>query len=152
MQFKNKKLWDECVKKNQDDDFGKGLLTYAERWADLMEVEIKRDIPLEQIAKQTSRDADTEGISGWMYGKAVDILAQCWVHGEQLRVWHNADYGQPEAEGVINPAVMSFDVPDDMSDEQFVGMLGDAIEESGVGRVMSNQEFQEHIKKEKKKK
>ena len=42
-------------------------------------------------AKEASHLADSEGITGFMYGCAVSMLAQCWKHGEELRRWHNKD-------------------------------------------------------------
>ncbi len=35
-------------------------------------------------ADELSRDADTEGITGFMYGFAVSILSQCWEYGKYL--------------------------------------------------------------------
>ena len=66
------------------------------------------------VAKQTSHDADLEGITGFMYGCAVSILSKCWKHGEDLRRWHNLDTqigneGEKanESGGVLNPALLS---------------------------------------------
>jgi hypothetical protein len=64
----------------------------AVRWADLMESRIAEgQDDLGAFAKMTSHEADTSGITGAMYGFSVGILAKCWVHGEALRAWHNAD-------------------------------------------------------------
>lgn len=57
-------------------------------------------------ADKLSYDADTEGITGFMYGCAVSILSQCWEYGQYLRKWHNKEYGY-DGMGVVNPAVMS---------------------------------------------
>jgi len=46
------------------------------------------------------------GITGFMYGCAVNLLSQCWKHGEELRKWHNKEYGH-EGDGVVNPAVFT---------------------------------------------
>ncbi len=43
------------------------------------------------IARETSRTADTDGITGFMFGCTVSALSQFWVHGEELRRWHNLD-------------------------------------------------------------
>lgn len=49
-----------------------------------------------------------------MYGCAVSILSQVWIHGEELRRWHNLDSqigteGEKanESGGVLNPAVLN---------------------------------------------
>lgn len=70
--------------------------------------------PLAEIAEKASDDADTDGISGFMYGCAVSMLAKCWQHGEELRRWnntrfqlHNEGDKANESGGVINPALMT---------------------------------------------
>jgi len=65
---------------------------------------------IEDIAEKASHDADTEGITGFMYGTAVSILAKFWKHGEELRKWHNAKYKKPEISGVVNPAIMTIEI------------------------------------------
>ena len=88
--------------------------TYAECWAELMEDLITKDNLIRDIAKETSRIADTDGITGFMYGMAVSILSKCWIHGEELRIWHNLgtqinDEGKKanKGKGVLNPALLS---------------------------------------------
>jgi hypothetical protein len=74
---------------------------------------------LEQIAEQASHDADVAGITGFMYGAAVAVLADCWEHGEELRRWHNLDSqigneGEKanESGSVLNPALLNIDTGD----------------------------------------
>jgi hypothetical protein len=98
--------WDEYVANNTD-GYGKGIIDYAEAWANLMERRMALGATLEDCAKQASHDADTDGITGFMYGAAVQTLATSWEHGEALRRWHNADYGQPNAKGTLNPALVT---------------------------------------------
>lgn len=113
MKLKNKKLWDETVAKNQD-SYGGGAIRYTEAWADLMEKLMAEGAELSDIAEKASHDADTEGITGFMYGCAVGILAQVWEHGEELRRWHNLDSqigteGEKanESGGTLNPALLN---------------------------------------------
>ena len=66
-------------------------------------------IPIQKMpakARSEPRKADTEGITGFMYGCAVNILSQCWEYGEVLRKWHNKEYDY-EGDGVVNPAIMT---------------------------------------------
>ena len=90
--------------------YGEMVYTFAERWAELMEKDIElSDDPakaIEENANKREREADTDGITGFMYGYAVNILAQCWEYGEILRRWHNKQY-KYDGEGVINPAVLT---------------------------------------------
>lgn len=79
------------------DPYGHACFTYAERWAEMLEnaIENSPDEPMKVIldnADELSREADTEGITGFMYGMAVSILSQCWEYGEELRKWHNKEY------------------------------------------------------------
>lgn len=113
MQLKDKAGWDECVKNNSD-PYGSCAIRYVERWADLMEARLAGGETVEQCAKDTSHEADTEGITGFMYGCAVGILAAVWEHGEVLRRWHNLDTQigdegeRANASGaVLNPAVIN---------------------------------------------
>lgn len=105
--------WRKTVEIN-DDPYGSCAVMYAARWANMMEARMAEGATLEDIAKATSHEADTEGITGFMYGCAVSILSQVWIHGEQLRRWHNLDtqikdegVKANESGGVLNPAILN---------------------------------------------
>ena len=112
MEFSNKPAWDKFVEANQD-SYGNACVKYAEKWAMLMQAKIKGGASVASCADETSSLADDEGITGFMYGCAVSMLAQCWKHGEELRRWHNKDV-QLGTEGdaanksgaVLNPACL----------------------------------------------
>lgn len=104
------KEYKDWYDKNSD-GYGRACFTFAERWANLMEEAIanSEDSPMEVIIKRAdglSDKADTEGITGYMYGCAVNILSLCWEYGELLRKWHNKEYNY-DGEGVINPAILT---------------------------------------------
>lgn len=81
--------WAAFVAANTD-GYGSGVVRYAARWAALMEERMCATVaPLEACVESTSHEADTEGITGFMYGCAVGVLAKVWRHGEALRRWHN---------------------------------------------------------------
>ena len=106
MDLKDQALWDEAVAKNTD-SYGKGVMEFAEHWARLMQAQLAAGKPLTGCAEETSYAADIDGITGFMYGCAVQILSQAWIHGDDLRKWHNKEYGVAEdTEGVVNPAVL----------------------------------------------
>ena len=105
-----KNVYKEYVEKNTD-AYGKAAVDYAIAWAKLMQAEIKAGKKLQDVADKTSHDADTDGITGFMYGCAVSMLSQCWKHGEELRKWHNKEYDH-EGDGVVNPAVLTISVPE----------------------------------------
>lgn len=98
-------------KNNNTDPYGTAIFSYAEAWADLMEKEMESGKKIPDIAKETSHEADTDSITGYMYGAAVAILSQCWEHGDVLRMWHNGEYNY-HGDGVVNPAVINISVND----------------------------------------
>lgn len=105
MEIKDIKAYEDW-KANNTDPYGQGIFRYAEKWANLMETHINNGEKLQDIAKETSHKADTEGITGFMYGASVNILSHCWKYGEELRKWHNGEYDY-EGDGVVNPSVLT---------------------------------------------
>lgn len=96
------------------DPYGGAVMTYAERWARMMEARMAQGERIADIAEECSHVADEEGITGFMYGAAVSTLAAVWKHGEALRLWHNlkSQIGTEgeranESGGVLNPAILS---------------------------------------------
>jgi hypothetical protein len=97
-----------------DDPYGRGIMRYAAKWARLMEAELQKGLELTDIAQRTSHEADTDGITGFMYGAAVAELSVSWQYGEELKRWHNGEYGQPDAQGVVNPAIITIGSKEDV--------------------------------------
>ena len=107
------KEYQKWVDANRD-FYGKGVIDFGVRWAELLEAIIdktSKDMINETIynnAEQTSLKADTEYITGFQYGCAVRFLAEVWEYGKILNAWHNNQYGYDEnTEGTINPAVLA---------------------------------------------
>ncbi|AID17774.1 hypothetical protein JBP901_gp062 [Bacillus phage JBP901] len=105
MKVVDEKVYEDWKAKNTD-GYGSGIFRYAEKWANMMEEGIEKGDRIRDIASKLSHDADTEGITGFMYGAAVSVLSQCWVHGEELKKWHNKEYDY-EGDGVANPALIT---------------------------------------------
>jgi hypothetical protein len=110
---KDEEAWKKWVEHNRD-PYGNGVIRYAARWANLMEKALAEGASLEDVAEKLSQKADTEGITGFMYGAAVSALATSWEHGEELRRWHNLESqigneGEKanETGGVLNPAIIN---------------------------------------------
>lgn len=107
--------WKQGIDAQKGEGYGLACYTYAEYWARLMQKQMDEGYKLEAIADECSHKADIPvGITGFMYGCAVSILAQCWKHGDTLRRWHNketqlGDEGDKanESGGVLNPALLS---------------------------------------------
>ena len=97
-------------KATNNDAYGTAIFGFAEAWADLMERAMEKNgETVAECADRCSSTADTEGITGFMYGCAVGFLSEVWEHGEALRIWHNRKYDpkSPDDGGVINPAIIT---------------------------------------------
>ncbi|MCF7618589.1 hypothetical protein [Bacillus sonorensis] len=105
MKVKDNEVYEDWKSKNKN-PYGSGIFEYVERWANLMETEIAKGAKVKDIAEKLSHEADTEGITGYMYGASVSVLSQCWEHGDELRKWHNKEY-EYEGEGTVNPAILT---------------------------------------------
>ena len=103
-----KEEYEEGYNKNRD-PYGRGIYRFAERWANLIEKDIEEcgGVTASVIAnfERHGFQADTEGISGFMYGAAISILSRYWEYGDFLREWNNKQWGY-EGEGVVNPAIL----------------------------------------------
>jgi hypothetical protein len=113
MRFSDESKWKSWVDANAN-GYGRAVVVYADQWARLMQLDMANGCTLSDIAQSASHEADTEGITGFMYGCAVSMLAECWERGEELRRWHNlstqiGSEGEKanESGGVLNPALLS---------------------------------------------
>jgi hypothetical protein len=107
MEFSNRSAWNAAVATNSSDPYGAGILSYAERWARMMQLEIRQGKKLPSIWESTSFEADLEGMSGASQGMATHLLTQCWVHGAELRRLHNAKWESKSTSGTVNPAIIT---------------------------------------------
>ena len=108
MHVRDAKKW-AADKKANVDPYSAAILKYAEEWANTMELRLSKGEKLPSIAKKC--EPRGHGITGFMFGAAVATLVAHWDYGEELRRWHNAEYGQPNAKGTINPALVTVSVP-----------------------------------------
>jgi hypothetical protein len=98
----------EYVTKNSNDGYSKAVIEYSEAWAKLMQVEISSGKTIIECAETTQKGLGYFGISGFQYGCVVQGLTHFWKHGEDLRKWHNKEYGVGEdKKGVVNPAILT---------------------------------------------
>lgn len=101
------KEYKKFIEINSKDIYSYGVVKYMIAWADLMEKHINSGEDIQMFAEATSHEAaDTEGITGFMYGCAVHALSEFWEHGEELRKWHNSKYNY-YGEGTVNPAILT---------------------------------------------
>lgn len=103
-----KQAWRSGVESSPNPYVG-AIYAYAERWASRMQHLLAQEegATVEDVAPGASHDADTDGITGFQYNLAVVLLAQAWAHGEELRQWHNAQYGHAGEDGIVNSALLT---------------------------------------------
>jgi len=106
-------IWEKGVANNAD-PYGRAVYRFASEWATRMEQALAAGEAVEACAERCCREADNEGITGFMYGCAVSILSGLWIHGDVLRRWHNlktqlGTEGEQanESGGVLNPALLN---------------------------------------------
>jgi hypothetical protein len=78
--------WQKTAAANPD-GYGSAIMRYAETWGRLMEARVLAGQTIAECAEETSRIADTEGITGFQYGSAAQMLCQWWIHGVALKAW-----------------------------------------------------------------
>ncbi len=75
----------EQVEKSGNDRYASAVLSFANRWATLMEKSMADGQPLtKSIVDTASHQADTEGLAGYMVYQASQVLGQDWKYGSQL--------------------------------------------------------------------
>jgi hypothetical protein len=101
--------YQKYVETNSSDGYSRGVVDYAEQWAKLMQIAIADGkTNIRDIAEETQKPLSYLGITGFMYGCVIQALAHFWQFGDELRRWHNKEYGVSEdKEGVVNPAILT---------------------------------------------
>lgn len=119
--------WAEFIESNPPQTrggYGYACCRFASEFATRMDQEmiadgVDQDVPaavakwIDAHAERISAEADNEGITGFMYGRAVRMIVECWRHGEIFRRWHNKEtqIGTEGDEanksgGILNPAII----------------------------------------------
>lgn len=100
-----------AIKKHSSSNLDRLVIEYALAWGIEMQKAMKNGAKLADVADQLSHDVDN-GMSGFSHGLAVAFLCRYWKHGEELRRWHNRQYGVSDDESkthkgkVVNPAII----------------------------------------------
>jgi hypothetical protein len=88
MRLKNKKAWNEYVRKN-DDSYGKCCVDVARRVMEILDE--GKDFDTYKVICQADDDIKTGGITGFMAGCVATIVSQCHVRGDEFRKKWNLD-------------------------------------------------------------
>lgn len=108
-----KEAYDHFIEINSHDPYSLGVVRFMIAWANLMEMEINKTGDPEKTIfdrkDELSNKADEEagGITGFMYGCAVNALREFWEYGTILNRIHNKEYGVDDDSGTVNPAVFT---------------------------------------------
>lgn len=88
MKIKNIEEYEDWKNKNKD-GYGARIFSYAEEWADMMEIVIST---LDKdAAEKYANIADTDGITGYMFNASKGVLFNCWVYGDLLKYLYSDD-------------------------------------------------------------
>ena len=109
--------YEQYKKTNAGNPYSGRVVSYGEDWARLMEEGMgDGSILNKELMDRTSHAADTDGITGFMYGAAAKALAHFWVYGAAFQPVFNAQYMSKEkAEALaakspgatVNPAIVT---------------------------------------------
>ena len=105
MKVVDKNAWDEFVRGCYNDFGCYIVVSFAKKWAELMEAEITAGKDIKDVAQETAYKADDDGVTGFQFSTAVIVLSNYWVHGEQLRQWYNNKHGY-SGDGVVMPSML----------------------------------------------
>lgn len=92
------------------------ILTFTEQWADRMETAIAQGSSVADCAESTSFEVNEgfdDGLTLFMYQNAVMNLVWFWIHGDELRQWHNERFRPRDwrrsapSEGILDCAVVA---------------------------------------------
>jgi len=114
IELRDRKRWKEIVEINSN-PIGLRIIKFTEGWARLMQMLMQKGATLDDCLYEAKDLADMDStLSGGAFGFAVFVLSETWVHGEELRKWHNSHYLRPGEEdpgGVIDPTRITFPFP-----------------------------------------
>jgi hypothetical protein len=106
MRARDSKGWAEWVRRNQASDVDRGVVSLAERWADLMEQRLVGDgqgqalmTDFADIAERSGDEAGANGASETVYHRAANALVLYWEHGSLLKRWWELRAGQRQTSG-----------------------------------------------------
>ena len=110
MLLKSPQEWVETVKREQHNPYGFVVIQFCEAWTNFIEQKMAEgDGFLAAVEKPFESD-----LTVFQYSVAVEILSRTWIHGEELRRWHNLKHqlgkeGEKanDSGGVLNTAILN---------------------------------------------
>lgn len=108
MKLKDEAAWNSWQANNQD-AYGGACVIVARRVMEILDE--GQPFDCHEIITRADNETDTGGITGYMAGAVATMISQCHERGEEFRKQWNGDYGHT-GEGVVNPAIITINVPD----------------------------------------
>jgi hypothetical protein len=120
MRVNNETEWKAAIDLSGCEEEARELLSdvveFAISWCELMEAEIGGpfELTVADVARETSQRAlKADEMTGGTYALALSLICPHWIHGEELRTWHNLDISPAHGEemnakpnAIIDPSTM----------------------------------------------
>lgn len=84
MKVKYKKRYIKWKEKIEN-EYSNEVFEFAERWANMMEIEIRKGKEIKEIYQKLLDKANINGITGMRYFMALKMLVECWKYGKELK-------------------------------------------------------------------
>lgn len=84
MKVKYKKRYIKWKEKIES-EYSNEVFEFAERWAGMMEIEIRKGKKIKNIYQKLLDKANINGITGAMYFMGLKMLVECWKYGKELK-------------------------------------------------------------------
>ncbi len=89
-----KKNWQSLSLHNINYAVFQQSMRFAHRWATLMQSLMSTEKrTLEEVVRRAATDCNFDNITYPQYLHATQMLCEYWVHGNELKSWHNEMYG-----------------------------------------------------------
>ena len=104
----NKEDWDLWVKNNTD-PYGKCCVDVAREAMRMLDEINNNNWDPHDLINQADDNIDAGGITGFMAGAVAQMISHCHSKGDIFREKWNGDYGVEDADGVVNPAILTIE-------------------------------------------
>ncbi len=115
MPITDTETWNKWVEAN-DDPYGKACIDVARRVMDYLDDKHVTTLDPHDMICKADKATEAGGITGFMAGCVAQMVSKVHSRGEEFRKAWNKDVGsatgQEDAEGVLNPALVTMEVED----------------------------------------
>ena len=110
MPISDKAKWNDVVKINSTDGYSSCCVNIAAEVMRLLDLPENQKFECHDLINKADDNIKAGGITGFMAGAAASMVSQCHSRGEEFKRQWNKGYGVPDdAEGTVNPAILTID-------------------------------------------